>query len=166
MTNNGLIVAPAAPSTSTMKTLVILQGVPGSGKSHFAADMAVRAMSVTCSADDFFVQLGGGKYAFDPAKLGEAHGACFRKFLAAVREGVEMVVVDNTNTTPIEIAPYVLGGEAHGYAVEIVRVLCDPEVAAARNTHGVPLVAIQAMANRIASFQPPPWWKVTEIQNG
>jgi len=151
-----------------MKTVIILQGVPGSGKSFFANEFVSRARgkSVVCSADDYFYKLGGGKYAFDVSKLGEAHGACFRKFIAAVQEGVEVVIVDNTNTTTTEIAPYVLGGEAHGYTVEVIRVVCDPVVAAARNTHGVPEKAILAMAGRIASCSCPPWWKVTTVQAG
>lgn len=151
-----------------MKHVIILQGVPGSGKSFYANEFVARtsAKSVVCSADDYFVQLGGGTYLFDFKKLGEAHGACFRKFIAAVQEGIEVVVVDNTNTTAIEIAPYVLGGEAHGYTVEIIRVVCDPAVAAARNSHGVPEKSIRAMADRIASFQAPPWWKVTTHQAG
>jgi len=152
-----------------MKHVIILQGVPGSGKSHYANEFVARtqAKSVVCSADDYFYQLGGGtKYAFDARQLGAAHGACFRKFIAAVQAEVEVVVVDNTNTTATEIAPYVLGGEAHGYTVEIIRVVCDPAVAAARNTHGVPERAVRAMADRIASCQTPPWWKVTTVQAG
>ena len=152
-----------------MKHVIILQGVPGSGKSFYANEFVARtqAKSVVCSADDYFYQLGGGtKYAFDARQLGAAHGACFRKFIASVQEGVEVVVVDNTNTTVSEISPYVLGGEAYGYEVEIIRVLCDPEVAAARNTHKVPEKAIRAMADRIASCSCPPWWKVTTVQAG
>jgi len=147
-----------------MRTVLVLQGVPGSGKSHFANDYVSRAhaRSVVVSADDFFYRLGGGtEYAFNPARLGEAHGDCFRRFIAAVQAGVEVVVVDNTNTTVPEMSPYVLGGEAFGYTVEILQVVCDPEVAAARNRHGVPAAAIHAMAARIASCQMPPWWRVT-----
>lgn len=160
------LINPSPATTQAMKLVLVLQGVPGSGKSYFAADRLTRAHAqvVTCSADDYFVQLGGGKYAFDPSKLGEAHGACFRKFIATVQKGqAEMVIVDNTNTTVAEISPYVLAAEAFGYEVEILRINCDPEVAAARNTHGVPPAAIHAMAARIASCEIPPWWKLTEI---
>lgn len=157
MSNN----SPVAAST---RNVIILQGIPGSGKSHLAREIAARnpGRTVVVSADDFF-ELGGGTYAFDVTKLGQAHGQCFRRFLAAINERVSTIIVDNTNTSVAEIAPYVLGGEAHGYGVEIIRVLCDPEVAAARNTHGVPPAAVVAMAGRIASCQLPPWWTVTEI---
>ena len=163
------LIAPLPVSTTTNMKVIILQGVPGSGKSFYANEFVAHAnvKSVICSADDYFYELGGGtKYAFDASKLGQAHGACFRRFIGAVRSEVPVVVVDNTNTTVSEISPYVLGGEAYGYEVEVVQVLCDPAVAAARNTHGVPEKAIQAMAARIASCSCPPWWKVTTVQAG
>lgn len=143
-----------------MKTVLILQGLPGAGKTHFTQGMK----AVICSADDFFYTLGGGKYAFNVTRLGEAHGSCFRKFIKACQDGEEAIVVDNTNTTANEIAPYVLAGEAYGYNVSILRILCDPEVAASRNQHGVPLETIRKMAQRIASFDPPPWWKVETVE--
>jgi tRNA uridine 5-carbamoylmethylation protein Kti12 len=156
-----------------MKKVLILQGIPGSGKSHLAKkyvaqEMAKDGLVTVVSADYFFYQLGGGKkYAFDVRRLGEAHGACFREFIKAVQRGVDsLVIVDNTNTTANEIAPYVLGGESYGYDVEIVRVLCDPEVAAARNLHGVPLATIHKMAQKINAFDPQPWWKVQTHEGG
>ena len=161
------LIAPLPVSTTTNMKVIILQGVPGSGKSFYANELVAGVKSVICSADDYFYELGGGtKYAFDASKLGAAHGACFRRFIGAVRSEVPVVVVDNTTTTVTEIAPYVLGGEAYGYEVEIIQVLCDPEVAAARNTHGVPAKAIIMMAGRIASCSCPPWWKVTTVQAG
>lgn len=39
---------------------------------------------------------------------------------------VSLVVVDNPNTTPVEIAPYVLAAEAFGYAPEIITDSSQP----------------------------------------
>lgn len=144
-----------------MNTVTILVGVPGSGKSHHTESLTG---AVVVSADHYFVELGGGTYAFDPRKLGEAHGQCLRRYTEALQQGASQVVVDNTNTTLLEMAPYVSLALAYGYGVEIVRVTCDPAVAAARNTHGVPEGAIAAMHARIeATFQTglPPFWPVT-----
>ena len=150
-----------------MRKVLILQGISGSGKTHFANDFVARmhARSTVVSADDFFYARGGGTYAFDPTKLGEAHRVCFSNFLAAIQEEVaEVIVVDNTNSTAVEIAPYVLAGETFGYEVEILQVVCDPAVAAARNRHNVPEATIRAMAERIATCQMPPWWRVTRYK--
>jgi hypothetical protein len=54
------------------------------------------------------------------------------------------------------LSPYYLVAKAYGADVKIVRVVCDPEVAAARNAHGVP----EAEVRRIAAVMedPPPYW--------
>ena len=144
-----------------MKNVIILQGLPGAGKSYFVNSF--KEKTIVCSADDYFYK--SGKYIFEPSKLSEAHRACFRKFIDAIQYN-GTVIVDNTNTTAIEIAPYVLGGEAYGCTVEIIRILCDPEKAFARNIHNVPEHAIYAMNDRIMKFNCPPWWKVTTIKAG
>ena len=142
-------------------TVTIMVGVPGAGKSRYAQSIK-GAFAV--SADDYFVEAGGGVYAFDPAKLGAAHGQCLRRYTAAAMRNERHIVVDNTNTTIVELAPYVSLALAYGYRVEIARVICDPAIAAARNLHGVPEAAIRAMHNRIEAMFAcglPPFWPVT-----
>lgn len=135
--------------------VVIYSGVPGSGKSTLAAKEHPGAP--VCSADHFFER--DSVYAFNPARLPEAHAACLRKFVELVQAGGwPVIVVDNTNTTAAEVAPYAALALAYDYALEIVTVHCDPDVAAARNTHGVPVHAVRAMATRLAERALPPWW--------
>lgn len=141
--------------------VIIMQGLPGSGKSTFAKE----AGGLVVSADDFFVELGRGTYTFDAARLSEAHGQCFRRFIAAVAvQKTPLVIVDNTNTTPMEISPYYLAAQAFGYDAEIVRVECPTYVAAARNTHGVLEATIHAMAKRMDESPLPPWWKLRVVK--
>jgi len=137
-----------------------MQGVPGSGKTTIAEERWPDFRR--CSADDYFVV--DGEYRFDPAGLPQAHQASFEKFLAAIADRAD-VVVDNTNTSVWELAPYFRYAEVQGYDVRIVRVLCDPEVAAARNSHGVPAHAVKRMAEGIeaSASQLPPWWPVDEL---
>jgi len=147
-----------------MKKVIVMQGVPGSGKSTHASKVALNAQQaggrvVTASADDFFINLGGGEYKFDGSKLSEAHGECFRAFIHAVMNNADMVIVDNTNTTPMEISPYMLAAQAFGYEAEVHRIECDPDVAAARNTHGVSASSVKVMHERMANNSLPPWWK-------
>lgn len=140
--------------------IYILQGVSGSGKSSIAKKLADE--QDICSADDYFTH--NGVYRFDPSKLGEAHGSCLRKYVSLLLVNAQKgrpIVVDNTNTTVGEIAPYYSLAEAYGYRPVILTVECDPEVAANRNTHGVPLEACKGMAARIEATksQLPPWWR-------
>lgn len=135
--------------------VVIVSGIPGSGKSTFTKQ---QTNAVVCSADQYFTK--DGEYKFDVTKLSEAHGECLRRFTQALLEKKDLVLVDNTNTTVLEIAPYYSMAKAYGYAVKLVTVQCDPETAYSRNIHGVPLPAIKAMSLRLADRWFPPYWEM------
>jgi predicted kinase len=136
------------------KNVYILRGLPGSGKSTYARQL--RNASIV-SADDFFVG-EDGVYRFDPLQLHRAHQQCWLRFAELTRSGTELVVVDNTNLSPEEIAPYVLPAEALGYTVTIYTFLVDPAVASRCNVHGVPALKIGQMHERMMSARLPPWW--------
>jgi predicted kinase len=147
------------------KTVYIMQGVSGSGKSTYAASLNPRHV---VSADDYFVN-EAGEYGFDAALLPEAHAECLRRFVSLVTIGAEgPIVVDNTNTTNAEIAPYYALAESYGYEPTIVSVFCDPKVAHLRNQHGVPLETCLKAAERIRRERErmPPWWKLDEVTPG
>ena len=147
------------------KKVKIFRGLPGCGKTTYVR--ANFANAVVVSADDYFVG-ADGVYRFNPADIGTAHGACFRRFIAALQAGDELVVVDNTATTIAEVAPYVLGSQAYGYDAEIITLRCDPAVAASRNVHGVPAVAVMRMAEQLeaGSAGLMPWWSHQVIEVG
>jgi len=132
-----------------MKTAYIMIGVSGSGKSTWAEDK-VREFerAAICSADQYFMQ--EGNYLFDYRGLGKAHGQCLRNFIDACQKEYDGVVCDNTNTTVEDIAPYMAVAQAYGYTVEVIHMEATPAVAAIRNSHGVPLKAIQGMDSRIS----------------
>ncbi len=142
-----------------MKKVFILRGLPGSGKSTFAKTLSA---NIIISADDFFVG-EDGVYRHDPRKQGEAHNDCFRRFVAAQMLGDETIVVDNTNISASEIAPYALAGVAAGYNVEIVTVWCDVSVAFKRNIHGVPPYVVLSMFRRMLTEDLPPYWQQNVI---
>jgi hypothetical protein len=127
-------------------TVVILRGPSGSGKSTFAKKVFPGAP--VRSADDFFLQKADKRqeYAFDPAKLGEAHATCMGEVLADICAQRPVVVVDNTHTMLWEYYNYVVAAHLCHYAVEIYELMpcsldelrgcCD------RNIHGVPPEAV------------------------
>lgn len=146
-----------------MGKVIVMRGISGSGKSTVARDLAKgEAGAVIVSADHYF-ERPDGSYDFDPAKLSEAHGQCFRLFIEALQAGVAMVVCDNTNTSASEASPYMLAAQAYGYDASVVEVHCDPKVAAARNSHGTPEHVVERMADRMARESLPPWWNVVKV---
>ena len=139
--------------------VIVLVGIPGSGKSTWAQKNYPN--KPVCSADHFFMK---PHYQFDPRLLPIAHNECLRKFVELVSgcNGIQdMVIVDNTNTTIAEIAPYAALALAYGHELKICVFMCDPQVAT-RNIHGVSVSALTKMAMRltdtIAHFAP--WWDV------
>lgn len=153
--------------------VVIMSGIPGSGKDTYIAKMfpapvkGNHSSTVIVSADDYFVN-ANGVYEFVPSKLSQAHGKCLRDFIQAVGnpnalsdEKPDNVIVNNTNTNELEMAPYVAIAGAYGATIELVTLIVSPEIAAARNVHGIPLSACQAMASRIQKRVLPPFWKFT-----
>lgn len=130
--------------------VVILCGASGSGKSTWASQNYPDAIVV--SADHYFIG-EDGEYRFDPSKLGDAHGSCLRHFVKCAQSMItDTVVVDNTNTTTVEIAPYVAVARAYGIEPEIrAWVGSPPEHALTRNTHGVPAEVVKAMWDRLSA---------------
>lgn len=128
-----------------MKTLYVMQGAPGSGKSTVARtiEAGLVAMGGDCeiySTDDYFTNCQTGEYKFDPTKLAQYHQANQDKARAAMDKGLSDVVIDNTNVRAAHAAPYVKAAVEFGYAVVFVR--CEGRFA---NTHGVPAEKVEAM---------------------
>lgn len=137
--------------------VIIMRGIPGSGKSTYVRDQLASKFSrgMYVSTDDFFVC--GSTYRFDPKRISEAHASCLRHFVDAVRDDCTCFV-DNTNTTAVEIAPYYALALAYGADVKIVRMVTPFEVAVTRNTHNVPISTIWKMHQNLLTERLPPHW--------
>lgn len=140
--------------------VVILRGIPGSGKSTWALKNFQSHRRIV-SADHHFLDPETSAYKFDPAQLGIAHARCLRKFVQHLESLPQdwTVVVDNTNTTAVEIAPYYALAEAFHCDVEIVTLHCDPDVAGQRNVHEVPATCVHAMHQWLVAEVFPPRWR-------
>ncbi len=140
-----------------MKQVIIMRGLPGSGKSTFArkfvetindgANCRFYSSSIRSTDQQFMVD---GVYTFNPKLLGINHGRNFDLFCDDIENGIDIIIVDNTNIKRRDFAAYVTFAEANGYSVreEIVGKF-DVDfvnICAKRNTHGVPLFAIERMA--------------------
>lgn len=156
-----------------MKKVIIMRAIPGSGKSTFAKQLAKEVdkaggSAKIVSADDYFYNLGEGKYKFDVTKIGDAHAGCMRAFIEALQTDVNVVIVDNTNLGIPEISPYRLVAAAYGYPVEVKQVEEDVDVAASRNQHGVPADAIERMHQYMKTEEEkyPPFYEPIEKYKG
>lgn len=136
----------------------ILRGLPGSGKSTYTKGFS----AVVCSADQYFMRCG--VYSFNPKDLGKAHGECLKNFIRACQTGKELIFVDNTNITVLEMAPYVSIAMAYGYEIEILAFKVPVETSINRNVHNVPAETIKRMAR---SWQDnfPHYWPTQKLES-
>lgn len=114
---------------------------------------------LVCSADDF--HMADGTYKFDPKNIGKAHDYCLSKYLANFLPDAPFyntIIVDNTNLTAWEIAPYYRLAEMHQHAVRIVRVYCDFEKAVRRGVHNVPPAKVWQMWLTLCNEKLPAHW--------
>jgi len=134
------------------KICYILRGLPGTGKSMLAD--ALGSEGSIFSTDSYFMV--DGEYQFDPSKLGEYHKRNLEDATAFMeRFGPHTTpatcVIDNTNTQHWEYASYVDVAKKNGFIVQVITVDWDSKhfaLYAERNSHGVPIEAIQRMAER------------------
>lgn len=150
------------------KTLFLMRGLPGSGKSHLAQKLAADSnvagvREEVFSTDDFFTK--DGKYNFILKLIGVAHAWNQDRAKAAMKAGVDRIYIDNTNTQAWEMKPYAEAAIAEGYKVLIIEpdspwwrnfnsLMSEPskqafcEDLARRNKHGVPADIIRKMMDR------------------
>jgi len=137
-----------------MKTVFIMRGAAGSGKSSWVRKNCPNAFVV--SADDFWMEkqflrepgVDGGSvrevevYCFDIKRLAESHQDCLCRFIDAVVEGYDEIVVDNTNIRKWQYAPYGKIAKLQGYEVKVIEfrpvTLEDARTCVRRNVHDVP----------------------------
>ncbi|XP_027754098.1 NEDD4-binding protein 2-like 2 [Empidonax traillii] len=133
------------------KFLLILRGLPGSGKSTLSRILLGQSCDgVVLSTDDYFRQWDG--YTYNAAQLGDAHEWNQKRAKQAMEQGRSPVIIDNTNTQAWEMKPYVEVALEKGYRVEFHEPdtwwKFDPEELEKRNKHGVTREKIAQMLER------------------
>ena len=121
------------------KRLIIVRGLPGSGKTTFAKSLG-RAI---CCADDFYMH--DGEYKWVAEDIGTAHAWCQRKCRRFMKKQIETVIVANTSTTEREMQPYMDLARQFGYMVHSVIVETRHD---GKSVHGVPEVTLDKMCAR------------------
>ena len=97
---------------------------------------------VYCSADDYFMDPKTGEYRFDPAELGNAHAECYDKFLSAIAEQADYIIVDNTFCQLWELSPYLVHAKSKEIPVHVYQFDAYAETRVEKNVHGLSETAV------------------------
>ena len=137
----------------TTKTLYIIRGLPGSGKSTLGEKLADTYMSYSpnygglkyysYAADDWFTDSNTGEYNFNPTELGDAHEDCRARVMGAMMSNIESICVCNTFSQAWEAEPYFKLCKSYGYTPVVLE--CQSQFG---NIHNVPQESIDAMKER------------------
>ncbi|XP_051473041.1 NEDD4-binding protein 2 isoform X2 [Apus apus] len=133
------------------QVLVLLRGVPGSGKSYLARTLLEdNPGGIILSTDDYFYK--HGQYHYNPDCLGEAHEWNRKRAKEAFEKRISPIIIDNTNIQAWEMKPYVTLAQQFKYKVMFREPdtwwKFKPKELERRNIHGVSKEKIRRMLER------------------
>ena len=132
----------------TTKKLIILRGLPGSGKSVIARKLV--GNGIIHSTDDYLIK--NGKYEFDHDNIAKFHYFNLMDSIRSMKKGISPLIIDNTNIMAFHCINYVEQGKMYGYEIEVVEAdtpwAFDVEELVKRNSHNVPKETIIDMLQK------------------
>lgn len=120
--------------------LILVRGLPGSGKSTFG-----KSLGCPCFEADMYFINEDGVYNFDASKIKLAHQWCKDRLLQLMEVGIKKIAISNTFTQEWEMDDYYKLAEQHGYTVFSVIVENRHN---GKNVHGVPQDKLEIMKER------------------
>jgi len=126
------------PSFNAQRNLIIIRGLPGSGKTTIAKLLTPHNVA----ADEYFED-EKGNYQYDREKLNLAHDWCLHRAKEWMKEEIYLICVHNTFAQNIHIYPYVFLAKRFDYSLHVIKT--EQQF---KSIHNVPEKSMQRMRAR------------------
>ena len=129
----------------TTGAMILLRGLPGSGKSSLAALLSEKGKYPVYSIDAYFTDPVSGVYQFDFRQNHLAYKQCEKDALQSIKTGVPKIIIDHTFTLEWEMEPYFNMASANNYQIFVMTV---ENRHGGKNIHGISENQIEKMAEK------------------
>ncbi len=127
------------------RSIILIRGLPGSGKSSLARLLSENGKYPVFSIDDYFTDKESGEYLFDHKTNHLAYAACEENTKKSMEAGSEKIFIDNTFTLDWEMESYFLLASEFGYKLFVITV---ENRHGSKNLHGVSTEQMEKMAEK------------------
>ncbi|MGZ3866950.1 MAG: AAA family ATPase [Bacteroidia bacterium] len=128
-----------------MSVLILLRGLPGSGKTTLANLLSEKGKYPVFSIDSYFTEPETGEYKFEFEKNHLAYKQCEELTRKALQSGMEKIFIDNTFTLEWELEPYFKLAAEFNCMVHVVTV---ENRHGGKNIHDVSYEQVAKMATK------------------
>jgi predicted kinase len=130
---------------TTVNSLILLRGLPGSGKTTLAKILSENNTYPVFSVDDYFTNGKTGEYIFNFQDNHLAYKQCEELTKDAMQQRLSKIFVHNTFTIDWELEPYFKLASKFNYSLFVVTV---ENYHHNKNTHAVSDEQLQKMAEK------------------
>lgn len=127
-----------------MHSLILLRGIPGSGKTTLAQELSENGKYPVHSIDDYFTDKKG-EYKFEFDKNHLAYKSCEENTKQSMQKGPSKIFVDNVFSIEWEMEPYFKLAAEFNYRIFVVTVENRHK---GKNIHAISDEQIRKMAEK------------------
>lgn len=127
------------------KSLILLRGLPGCGKSTLAKILSEEGKYPVLSIDDYFTNTETGEYKFEFKDNHLAYKYCEERTRTLMEKGEPKIFLDNTFTLEWEMEPYFKMASSYKYSIFVATV---ENRHGCENVHNVSKEQLKKMAEK------------------